>query len=124
MGWNLVEGPPSSHRQDDPGERFDNFATPHLDPIYSGRMQAIWTLHGAIENMTRQVQADGIISGNLTMDSTASKLGGETYQATVNSLRTAFQGIKSINEEPIMPFDPEMWEYVIDSGDARFKLRQ
>ncbi len=25
MGWNLLEGPPSSHRHDDPGESFDNF---------------------------------------------------------------------------------------------------
>jgi hypothetical protein len=124
MGWNLVEGPPSSHRHDDPAESFDDFDTPYLDPIYSGRMTAIKTLAGAIDNMTRQVQADKIISASLTMDSSASKLGGETYQATVNSLRTAFQGIKSINKEPLMPFDPEMWEYVKGSADARFQLRK
>jgi hypothetical protein len=124
MGWNLVEGPPSSQRRDDPGERFDNFATPYLDPSYSGRMQAIGTLNGAIENMTRQVQADGIISSSLTMDDTASNLGGDAYQATVKSLRAAFQGIKPFNQEPLIAFDPDMWEYVKGSTDARFQLRK
>jgi hypothetical protein len=124
MGWNLVEGPPSSQRHDDPGDTFDNFATPYLDPRYSGRMKAIQTLNGAIENMTRQVQGDKIISAKVTIDSTASILGEERYEATATSLGTAFMGIKSFNEEPLIPFDPEMWEYVVDRGDARFKLRQ
>ena len=125
MGWNLVEGPPSNHRKDDPGESFDDFKTDtYLNPIHAGRMQAIQTLNGAIENMTRQVQSDGLISGKLTVDSAASKLGGEKYQATVNSLRSAFQGIKQFNDEPLIPFDPGMWEYVISGEDARFQLRK
>jgi hypothetical protein len=124
MGWNLVEGPPSSHRHDDPGESFDDFDTPYLDPIYSGRMTAIKTLAGVIDNMTRQVQADKIISASLTIDSTASNLSGETYQGTVSSLRAAFLGINSFNEEPLIQFDPDMWEYVIASGDARFRVRR
>lgn len=124
MGWNLVEGPPSSHRHDDPGEAFDDFDTPYLDSIYSGRMTAIKTLAGAIDNLTRRVQADKIISASLTMDSSSSKLGGEAYQATASSLRAAFLGINSFNEEPLLPFDPDMWEYVIAGGDARFQVRR
>jgi len=125
MGWNLVEGPPSNHRRDDPGELFDDFKTDtYLNPIHAGRMQAIQTLNGAIENMTRQVQGDGIISSKLTMDSAASKLGGEQYQATVNSLRSAFQGIKPFNDKPLIPFDPDMWEYVISGEEGRFQLRK
>jgi len=88
-------------------------------------MSAIQTLNGAIENMTRQVQADGIMTQRLTMDFTAPVLGGETYRSTAAALRAAFLGIKSINEEPLIPFDPDMWEYVIRSGaDARFQLRR
>jgi hypothetical protein len=74
--------------------------------------------------MTRQAQADGIMTQRLTMDSTARVLGGETYRSTAEALRAAFLGIKSINEEPLIPFDPDLWEYVISRGDARFQLRR
>ena len=124
MGWNLVEGPPSSHRHDDPGESFDDFDTPFLDSTHSGRMSAIQTLNGAINNMTRQVQADEIITQRLTIDFTARALGGEVYRSTAAALRAAFAGIESINEESLIPFDPNMWEYVIRREDGRFQLRR
>ncbi|MHB1559333.1 MAG: hypothetical protein ACYC61_17930 [Isosphaeraceae bacterium] len=123
MGWNLVEGPPSSHRHDDPGTRFDDFDTPYLPAKYKGRMLAIKALNGDIENLTRKLSADKILTQKSTVNVGDGSF-GEGYSDLVVSLDTNIRGIRAFLADPFIPFDPNMWVWKERGKTYRFALRR
>jgi hypothetical protein len=122
-GWNLVEGPPSDRRHDDPGTKFDDFDVAVLPEERRPRIRAVKALNNAISGFCEMLKNDRILLGEVTVDHTQAKF-GERYARVIEGIRVAMSNIRQYQDESFIPFDPQLWVYQVRGREWRFETRR
>lgn len=122
-GWNLVEGPASDRRHDDPAEKFDNFNVTAMPESRRSRLAAVAALSGVIDGIETQLVKDGLISNMITINM-ANAVFGANYSLLVPGMRAAMAGIDAIQDQGFIAFNPQLWIYSAEGREVRFRIRR
>ncbi|QYF92845.1 hypothetical protein KY495_19325 [Massilia sp. PAMC28688] len=122
-GWNLVEGPASDLRHDDPGTRFDDFDISAMPESRQARIKAVKTLNATVEAITTAMRGGGMMINETEIDMSKASF-GESYRALAESARTAMSAIRQYQDEDFIAFNPLMWIYKPRGREWRFELRR
>lgn len=122
-GWNLVEGPASDMRHDDPGTRFDDFDVTTMPPERLLRIRAVKGLNTVVENVSNLMKKDGILSNEVDVDVKEAKF-DDRYKLVVGNMRAALRSVGAFKNEDFIAFNPRMWIYKPKGTEWRFEVRR
>lgn len=122
-GWNLVEGPASDARHDDPKTNFDDFNVNAMPENRRARMIAVSTLNAAVRNVVTLMKSDNLVSEEVTIDLNKAKF-DQRYSSLVEPMRSAMNGIRSFQDEDFIAFNPRLWIYKAKGNEWRFEVRR
>ena len=112
MDRNLVEGPVSGQRNDDPGVSFDNFDVPNMPQGYGSRLKAIKALDSAVRVLNWRLKTNGIAkTGNgIALHSGEAKVNTlfKDYRDVMISLTSLIRGTRVRVNEPLISFNSDI----------------
>src|SRR5262249_50325324 len=102
--------------------RFDDFDVEAMPPNRKPRIRAVKTLNGVVERIVGLLNADGLLSEEVTIDKDASF--GDRYRALIEPMRSAMAAIRPFQEEDFIAFNPLLWIYKAKGQEWRFEVRR
>jgi len=122
-GWNLVEGPASDLRHDDPATRFDDFDVEAMPETRRARVKAVKALNAVVEQVASLMQRDGLVSNEVEIDLDKAKF-DDRYRLLVESARATMNAIRPYQDEDFIAFNPMLWIYKARGREWRFEIRR
>jgi hypothetical protein len=122
-GWNLVEGPASDVRHDDPKTRFDDFNVSAMPESRRPRMKAVAALNVIVERISTQMKTDGLVTEEVTIDMDKAKF-NQRYNDLMPPMRAAMNVIRQFQDEDFIAFNPQLWIYKAKGNEWGFEVRR